>query len=93
MIPCEPCSCGGRRLVYRKLAPPGARFITRYRRCADCGDVSKTIQRSDSDDFSTLFERTHQIGLDLVTGDSATVNCELRSMHGQSITEVSKHEN
>jgi hypothetical protein len=41
MIPCEPCKCGGRRLVYRKVA--GTKYTTRYRRCAQCGKCSKTI--------------------------------------------------
>ena len=43
-----------------------------------CGAVSKTIQRSEPDDFVTLLERTHQIGLELVTADESKPDCLLQ---------------
>jgi hypothetical protein len=60
---CDPCPCGGQRNVYRKR--DGVEYITRYRRCQSCGQVSKTIQRvATVEDIKTLF---HQYGSELVT--------------------------
>ncbi len=77
MIPCEPCPCGGRRLVYRTFDPPGARFIFRYRRCADCGDCSKTIQLAGASDVQELIDAISHQWQELVTGDEVTANQQL----------------
>lgn len=74
MIPCEPCQCGGRRLVYRKRW--GKRFVTRYLRCVDCGKTSKTIQsaRSVAELLDTISHQWNR----LVTADESKPDCLLQ---------------
>lgn len=60
MIPCTPCQCGGKRLVYRKVT--GSKYTTRYRRCADCGKCSKTIAIECGSTMAALRELIEQTG-------------------------------
>ena len=81
-IPCPDCQCGGRRLIYRTVR--GARYVTRYRRCVDCGAVSKTIQRAgvaDAVDVQELIDTISHQWNQLVTANETDAEQQLPRLH------------